>query len=53
MTNLIIRPAAPGDRGGWEPLYLGYGDFYKVAMISVERGGVAGDRVGLDPRSGP
>ena len=32
MTNLIIRPAAPGDRGGWEPLYLGYGDFYKVAM---------------------
>ena len=32
MTNLIIRPAAQGDRGGWEPLYLGYGDFYKVAM---------------------
>ena len=34
MTNLIIRPAAPGDRDGWEPLYLGYGNFYKVAMTA-------------------
>ena len=34
MTDLIIRPAVPGDRGGWEPLYLGYGEFYKVAMTA-------------------
>ena len=34
MTDLIIRPAVPGDRGGWEPLYLGYGKFYKVAMTA-------------------
>ena len=34
MTDLIIRAAAPGDRGGWEPLYLGYGDFYNVPMTA-------------------
>ena len=34
MTDLIIRPAAPGDRAGWEPLFLGYGDFYKVPMTA-------------------
>ena len=34
MTNLIIRPAAPGTGRGWEPLFRGYGDFYKVAMTA-------------------
>ena len=34
MTDLIIRPAVPGDRAGWEPLFRGYGDFYKVAMTA-------------------
>ena len=34
MTDLIIRPAAPGDRAGWEPLFLGYGDFYTVPMTA-------------------
>jgi len=32
MSILTIRPAALGDRAGWEPLYRGYGDFYKVGM---------------------
>ena len=34
MTDLIIRPVAPGDRAGWEPLFRGYGDFYKVPMTA-------------------
>lgn len=32
MTALSIRAVEPGDRAGWEPLYLGYGAFYKVDM---------------------
>jgi GNAT superfamily N-acetyltransferase len=27
-----IRPVETGDRESWEPLFLGYGDFYKVSM---------------------
>lgn len=34
MTDLIIRPAAPGDRKRWEPLFRGYGDFYNVPMTA-------------------
>ena len=34
MTDLIIRPAAPGDRERWETLFRGYGDFYKVPMTA-------------------
>ena len=32
MTDIVIRPAAPEDRAGWEPLFLGYAEFYRVAM---------------------
>ena len=35
MTDLIVRPAAPGDRAGWEPLFLAYADFYRVAMTAA------------------
>lgn len=34
MTNLTIRPAVPGDRAGWELLFRGYGDFYRVPMTA-------------------
>lgn len=34
MTDLIIRPAKPRDRDGWEPLFLGYGDFYNVPITA-------------------
>ncbi len=34
MTDLLIRPAAPGDRAGWAKLFLAYGDFYRVAVTA-------------------
>lgn len=34
MTDLAVRPAAPGDRAGWEPLFTAYADFYKVDMTA-------------------
>ena len=32
MTDPIVRPAAPEDRAGWEPLFLAYAEFYRVAI---------------------
>ena len=40
MTDLVIRPAAPGDRTGWEPLFLAYADFYRVDMTAETLGTV-------------
>ena len=34
MTDLLIRPAASGDRAGWAKLFLAYGDFYRVAVTA-------------------
>ena len=34
MTDLIVSPAAPADRAGWEPLFLAYGDFYRVTVTA-------------------
>ena len=34
MTDLALRPAAPGDRAGWEPLFTAYGEFYRVAVTA-------------------
>ena len=34
MTDLVIRRAAPGDRAGWEPLFLAYADFYRVTVTA-------------------
>ena len=35
MTDLIIRPITADDYKGWDPLYLGYAEFYKVASSVV------------------
>jgi GNAT superfamily N-acetyltransferase len=32
-----IRPAAPGDRTGWDSLYAAYADFYRVAQTAEMR----------------
>ena len=34
MTDLAIRPAAPGDRAGWEKLFMAYAGFYRVPMTA-------------------
>jgi GNAT superfamily N-acetyltransferase len=34
-STLLVRPVAPGDRVGWEPLWLGYLDFYKTALAAA------------------
>ena len=37
--TVTIRALQPGDRAGWEPLFRGYGDFYKrpVAPETADR----------------
>lgn len=32
MTALTIRPLAPSDRAGWDPLWQGYLTFYKATL---------------------
>ena len=34
MTDLAVRPAVPGDRSGWDPLFVAYGEFYRVAVTA-------------------
>jgi GNAT superfamily N-acetyltransferase len=31
-TDVVIRPVGAGERADWEPLWLGYETFYKVAI---------------------
>ena len=31
---MIIRPMRPDDRAAWEPLWLGYLDFYRAALAA-------------------
>ena len=47
MTDLIIRPITADDYKGWDPLYLGYAEFYKVAS-SVEKRRIVFEWI-LDP----
>ena len=32
MGDIIVRPARPGDRAAWEPLWQGYLTFYKSSL---------------------
>ena len=34
MGDIIVRPARPGDRAAWEPLWQGYLTFYKASLAA-------------------
>lgn len=37
MAELLIRPVAAPDRTGWDRLYQGYADFYRVSQTEAMR----------------
>jgi len=42
MTEFAVRPLHPEDRAGWEVLYRGYAEFYRVAQTPAMRDTVWG-----------
>src|SRR5690606_37912658 len=42
MTFIRIRPVVPADRAGWDVLYQGYAEFYRVTQTQAMRDTVWG-----------